>query len=246
MADSYRKPWDFFLSYASEDRQSAATPLGNELTARGFSVWLDYRTLVEGEGLEKQIEGGLTQCHAGIVIVSPQFVRKDWPLRELDALLGVETLEGKLRVVPVLYNLKAHELQHTAPTLYQRATIDLAASLDKVCDAILEVIASAADRDHRSAVGPLGTQALPRFRAPGVIRCPSTSCTWRLPEGMEDLGVDPGPEFTLEQVDERWCIVCDACGSAVGWLTLEEAKVVATRIRVNGLWAPERSGFGRA
>jgi TIR domain-containing protein len=241
MADSYRRPWDFFISYASEDRDTAATPLANELTSRGFSVWLDHQVLDKDDRLEKQIELGLRQCHAGIVIVSPHFVRKDWPLRELDTLLSVETLDGRLRVVPVLYNLKASQLQDTAPTLCQRATIDLATGLDVVCDKIFELIATAADRDRQSAVGPLGTQDLPGFRAPGVIRCPSLSCTWRLPAELEGLGPDPGPEFTLRQVDSKWCIVCGSCGSTVGWLTLDEAKEIVSKILVESLWKPKRT-----
>ena len=61
MSTSYRKPWDFFISYASEDRASAANPLANALTRRGFSgVWLDHQVLDKADRLEKQIELGLT------------------------------------------------------------------------------------------------------------------------------------------------------------------------------------------
>lgn len=240
MPEPYRRPWDFFISYASEDRDTAATPLANELIGRGFSVWLDYRAIAKGEKLEQQIQQGLMQCHAGILIVSPHFVRKDWPIRELDTLLGIETLEDRLRVVPVLYNLTASQLQDIAPTLCERATIDLAAGLDVVCDKILELITTAADRDRQSRVGPLGNHELPHFRAPGVIQCPNSSCTWRLPAELEGPLPDPGPEFTLRQVGSKWCIVCDSCGSAVGWLTLDEAKEVAAWIRVHGMWAPDR------
>lgn len=241
MPEPYRKPWDFFISYASEDRGAAATPLANELMGRGFSTWLDYRALVEGEKLEKQIGQGLTQCHAGIVIVSPHFVRKDWPVRELDTLLGVETLDGRLRVVPVLYNLTASQLRDVAPTLCQRATIDFSVGLGVVCDEILELIMKAADRDRQTLVGPLGTEELPHFRAPGVIRCPNSACTWRLPAELEGPGPDPGPEFTLRHMSAKWCIVCVSCGSAVGWLTPDEAKEAVTMIRVHGMWAPKRN-----
>src|SRR5829696_2598286 len=143
MPESYRKPWDFFISYAREDRESAAIPLSNELNDRGFSVWLDHEVLVDGQKLEEQIEKGLTQCHVGIVILSPDFIRKDWPLRELDVLLGIETLENMLRVVPVLFNLRAAQIHDTAPTLCQRATIDIAAGFDTVCDKVLELVMAA-------------------------------------------------------------------------------------------------------
>ena len=242
MPEPYRKPWDFFISYASEDRNSAAIPLANELIGRGFNVWLDQRALVEGEKLEKQIAQGLTQCHAGIVIVSPHFVRKDWPVRELDTLLGVETLDGRLRVIPVLYSLTTSQLRDLAPTLCQRATIDFSAGLAVVCDKIPELITAAADRDRQGLVGSLGTDDLPRFRAPGVIRCPSPGCTWRLPAELEGLNSDPGPEFTLRQIESKWCIVCDSCGSAVGWLTPDEAKEAVAMIWVNGMWPHQAKG----
>src|SRR5205809_86812 len=95
-----RKKWDFFISYASEDRATAAEPLAAALRSRGFAVWLDRDALTgDASALTSEIQAGLTDCHAGIVILSRQFVRKDWPIRELETLLSLETVDGRLRIV---------------------------------------------------------------------------------------------------------------------------------------------------
>src|SRR5438270_11558600 len=115
MSETPRKPWDFFISYASEDRETAATPLTNALTHRGFAVWLDQKVLTSTARLEDQIQQGLTNCHCGIVTLSPNFIRKDWPMRELDSLFGIETLDGRHRIVPLLHNITAVELREMLP-----------------------------------------------------------------------------------------------------------------------------------
>src|SRR5208282_2561990 len=94
MGDAVRKRWDFFVSYASQDRETAAEPVAGALTNRGFAVWLDRWIISEDASrLQEQIQHGLSECHYGIVIVSPWFLQKDWPMRELDTLLAIETIE---------------------------------------------------------------------------------------------------------------------------------------------------------
>ena len=88
-----RKTWDFFISYASEDRTAAANPIEAELTKRGFAVWLDHKVLSEARKLVEEIHTGLSNCHYGIIILSPRFLSKDWPMRELDTLFAIESIE---------------------------------------------------------------------------------------------------------------------------------------------------------
>lgn len=100
-ADTMSKNWDFFISYASEDRTESADPIEKELSQRGFAVWLDHKTLAAPKELEAQIQKGLSECHFGIVILSPRFLEKDWPMREIDTLFAIESIEGRRRVVPL-------------------------------------------------------------------------------------------------------------------------------------------------
>jgi len=242
MTDLIRKAWDFFISYASEDRELAANPLAKALTQRGFNVWLDHQVLSKTAKLEAEIQRGLSDCHYGIVIVSRRFLEKDWPMRELDTLLAIETMDGRYRVVPVIHGLTEDALREKSPGLASKAPISTADGFDHVCDQILERVVKSVDRDRQSTLGELGTTELPRFRAPSLLSCQSPNCSWRVPDDWPDFLKGAGPEFTLARVGRDWCIVCAACGTQVGSVTLEEAKDIAAQVRVTGLWAPNRGG----
>ena len=79
--------YDLFLSHASEDKESIARPLYAALTAAGVSVWFDEAVLELGDSLRRKIEEGLAKCRYGVVILSPRFLNKHWPRRELDGLV---------------------------------------------------------------------------------------------------------------------------------------------------------------
>ena len=85
--------WDFFISHASEDKESIARPLADDLVRRGFSVWYDDFSLTVGDSLNQSIDSGLTNSRFGIVILSKSFFVKHWPRKELDALASKE-VEG--------------------------------------------------------------------------------------------------------------------------------------------------------
>jgi hypothetical protein len=240
MVEAERKAWDFFLSYASEDRESAANPLAGVLTQRGFKVWLDHQVLSETTKFEDAIQQGLADCHYGIVIVSSRFLQKDWPMRELDTLLAIETLDGRHRIVPVVHNVTEDELRQKAPELLQKASINTLQGFDHVCDQVLDWVVTAVDRKRHETLGELGVVELPRFSAPGILRCENESCSWRVPDDWPDFLQGAGPEFTLGRVGGDWCIVCDSCGKPVGSLTLQEAKEMAAQVRLSNLWKPTR------
>ena len=183
MGDAVRKRWDFFVSYASQDRETAAKPVAEALTNRGFAVWLD-RWIISADlsRLQDQIQHGLSECHYGIVIVSPWFLQKDWPMRELDTILAIETIEGRRRIVPVLHNLTEAELRERAPELHNKKPIGTADGFERACDQILERVVAMTDRERRVTLGESGAAELPRFRAPGVVRCQNAGCSWRVPD----------------------------------------------------------------
>jgi hypothetical protein len=202
-----RKTWDFFISYASEDRAAAANPIEEELTNRGFAVWLDHKVLSEAGKLVEEIHAGLSNCHYGIIILSPRFLSKDWPMRELDTLFAIESIEGRRRIVPLLHNMTLPELQDRAPELHKKTPIRTGIGVKLVCDQILDRVLHNTDRKMQASLGELGTKDLPRFRAPGLLRCGNESCTWRAPAEWPDFLGAAGPEFTFRKVGGKWCIV---------------------------------------
>jgi hypothetical protein len=62
--------WDVFISYASEDLDTAARPLRNFLVAFGVRVWFDRTELSVGDSLRERIDDGLLRSRYGVVIIS--------------------------------------------------------------------------------------------------------------------------------------------------------------------------------
>src|SRR5271157_993759 len=96
--------YDAFISYASEDRLEVALPLAYQLENLGLHIWIDQFELTVGDSLRSRIDDALSRSQFGVVILSPQFFAKDWPKRELDALIAKEDTAGKV-ILPVWHRL---------------------------------------------------------------------------------------------------------------------------------------------
>ena len=127
---------DVFISHASEDKDTIARPLYGALVAKGVVVWFDEATLELGDSLRRKIDEGLARCRYGIVILSPRFLAKEWPQRELDGLVARETASGEKAILPVWHDLDAATLRKYSPTLADR----LAARSSEGVPAVVEKI----------------------------------------------------------------------------------------------------------
>ena len=87
--------WDVFVCHASEDKDDFVRPLARKLEAHGLKVWFDEFTLTVGDSLRRSIDRGLAGSRFGVVVISPNFLQKEWPQRELDGLVARETGGGK-------------------------------------------------------------------------------------------------------------------------------------------------------
>ena len=132
-----------FISHASEDKEAVAAPLAELLTQRGLSVWLDQWELTLGDSLRRSIEEALSQASFGVVILSPAYLRKLWPIRELDGLFSMETVDRKL-ILPVLHNIRHDEITRRWPMLSDR----LSCSTDRGLAVVADQIAVAVQRSE--------------------------------------------------------------------------------------------------
>ncbi len=96
--------WDCFISYAAEDRAGVVEPLARELAKQDIRVWYDQWMLRIGDSLRRTIDRGLLRSRFGVVILSPNFFRKEWPQRELDGLVQRE-VSGQRVILPVWHNV---------------------------------------------------------------------------------------------------------------------------------------------
>jgi TIR domain len=115
-----KREYDLFLSHASEDKDAIARPLYESLIAEGISVWFDEAVLELGDSLRRKIDEGLAKCRYGLVILSPMFLSKEWPQRELDGLVARETASGEKAILPIWHEIDRETLLRYSPPLADR------------------------------------------------------------------------------------------------------------------------------
>lgn len=110
---------DVFISHASEDKESVARPLTEELVRSGFSVWFDEYEILIGDSLRQKIDEGLANSKYGIVILSKNFISrtKTWPARELDGLTAKEDADVRKFILPIWHKIEKREVTNYSPSL---------------------------------------------------------------------------------------------------------------------------------
>jgi hypothetical protein len=131
--------WDVFISHASEDKDNFVRPLASALQKRELRVWFDESTLTVGDSLRRSIDRGLAQSRYGIVVISPDFLKKEWPQKELDALVALE-VGGRKVVLPVWHNVDAAVVRNYSPLLADRLATSSAKGLDVVVSDLIKAM----------------------------------------------------------------------------------------------------------
>ena len=123
--------WDVFISHASEDKESFVRDLAQALQGKGLKVWYDDFTLTVGDSLRRSIDRGLSRSRYGIVVISHNFLHKEWPQKELDGLVARE-VAGQKVILPVWHNVDAETVRTYSPTLSDRLATSSSKGLDQV------------------------------------------------------------------------------------------------------------------
>ena len=131
--------WDVFISHASEDKDELVRPLAASLRNFGLRVWFDEFTLTVGDSLRRSIDQGLASSRFGIVVISPNFLKKEWPQKELDGLVAREVDRIKV-ILPVWHNIGADEIRRYSPPLADRLAVSSDKGIDQVTSQLMQAI----------------------------------------------------------------------------------------------------------
>ncbi len=132
------KEFDFFISHASEDKEAFVRPLAEELIRLGFKVWYDEITLKLGDSLFEEISNGIKKSNFGIVVISKNFLMKEWTKKELNGLIAKEILTSNKVILPVWLEIDVHEVYSFSPILADKVSIPVKSNeVDKVIAHIL-------------------------------------------------------------------------------------------------------------
>ena len=152
-------PADVFISHAHEDKE-VARPLAEALRQRGLTVWYDEYVLRLGDSLREVIERGLASSRFGVVILSPSFFAKEWPQRELNALLARETTKRSKVLLPVWHNLTLEEVTARSPILADRLAVSSAKGILFIVEQIVQVLEAEKPRSPLAVSPPsIGKEA---------------------------------------------------------------------------------------
>ena len=134
------KIWDVFISHASEDKDSIVRELAKKLTSQGVSVWYDEFALKIGDSLSRSIDKGLANSNYGLIILSPDFLKKDWPEYELRGLTAKELGHEKV-ILPIWHNINREEILKYSPSLADKcAIISDTCNMEDIINKIIETV----------------------------------------------------------------------------------------------------------
>ncbi len=110
--------YDVFVSHANANKEQFVDSLEADLrNLLKISVWYDTNEIDWGDSLKAQITRGLKQCRFGIVVISPEFLGREWTEKELNELLHRQNESGQKTVLPLLYNLTVDDMKKRYPAL---------------------------------------------------------------------------------------------------------------------------------
>lgn len=109
--------FDVFVSHANDNKQSFVDSLSAGLNRLGIKVWYDSSILDWGDDWKAKIKEGLAKSRFGIVVLSPQFIGREWTTKELAELLNRQNERHEKVVLPLLYNLTVEDMKAKYPDL---------------------------------------------------------------------------------------------------------------------------------
>jgi hypothetical protein len=133
------KNWDLFISHASEDKEDVAMPLAEVLQRAGLRVWIDRQQIELGDSIRERIDNGLAESRFGVVILSPAFLQKIWPQRELGALMSIEDAGHKV-LLPIWHQVSKADVARVSPLLADRAAAETTLGIAVVASKIMKVV----------------------------------------------------------------------------------------------------------
>lgn len=126
--------WDAFISHASEDKAGLVADLAKELSGRRLRIWYDDDVILVGDSVRAAIDRGLSSSDFGIVVISHDYMRKDWTNHELDGILALE--RGGRRLLPVWHGVTYEDVLKYSATVAGRYAVRSSIGVLGIADAL--------------------------------------------------------------------------------------------------------------
>ena len=132
-----RYSYDVFVSHANANKGEFVNALKAALQRLNINIWYDANKIDWGDNWKLQIKNGLDKCRFGIVVISPEFLGREWTDKELNELLQRQNGTGQKVVLPLLYNITVEKMKEQYPQLtdFQARVVSPA---DRVEDIVID------------------------------------------------------------------------------------------------------------
>ncbi|MEH2323941.1 MAG: TIR domain-containing protein [Nostoc sp.] len=133
---------DIFISHASEDKDDFVRPLAEKLQQKHYRIWYDEFSLTLGDSLSSSIDKGLKESRFGLIVISPKFIEKPWPQRELQGLVQKELQYGKV-ILPIWHKVTYKQVSDFSLTLADKLAAKSSEGLENVTNQIVQALKKA-------------------------------------------------------------------------------------------------------
>lgn len=182
--------YDVFISHAGEDKVFAHR-LRDGFNSVGLDAFVDQADLLGGADADTQMMGAVTKAPIGLALLSKEYLRKEWPLRELRLIVGEDTL------LPVLYNISYEEAKKALVEGHQETE---GADLQQWSTLVKKVLRTTAVEDPYRSSDKLPFVELIVFTAVGL--CVSKRCPRLIEHFESNLHVTPCALKFIQRVQQ--------------------------------------------
>ena len=93
-----------------------------------------------GDSLRRKIDAGLARSNFGIVVISRDFIKKEWTNYELDGLI-TRAVSGEQQLLPIWHNITKQEVVDYSPSLADKVARNTAVNtIEEMSEEIAQVI----------------------------------------------------------------------------------------------------------
>lgn len=136
-----QKEYDYFISHATEDKESFVRPFAEKLESLGLNIWYDEFELSIGDSLRQKIDEGLINSRYAIVVLSNSFLgKKSWTEYELNGLVSKE-MNGVKVILPIWHKVTKDEVLSYSPTLADKFAFNTSMmSINEIADELKKLV----------------------------------------------------------------------------------------------------------
>ncbi|WP_049936322.1 toll/interleukin-1 receptor domain-containing protein [Haloplanus natans] len=128
--------YDVFISHANEDKDAVVDALAQQLEALGVDVWYDDDQIQIGDSLMDSLDEGLSGSQYGVIVLSENFIDKNWPESELKALMQ-RFQQDDVGIMPLRYEIPHQAIVDSYPLLSDLVSRPIAP--DMIQDRVQEI-----------------------------------------------------------------------------------------------------------